>query len=411
MNTERMILGSIAFGVTYVLIAVRRLRWLRIDRASGAIIGATLAVAIGSVTPDEAGAAIDHSTLLLLLGVMGMGAFLSIDGFFDRAASLMVARARTRGRLLGGLVWGAGVLSALVTNDAVCVLLAPLVVHWITRWKLPRVPFLLALATASNTGSVATLVGNPQNMLCASLGHLRFGPFALHLVPVAIVGLAVNHAIIAVMFRRDLEADLPREEVTAPLFTVRATMTLAVIAATVAFYILGAHMTYTAMTAFAVLLLVHRVDPAEVWVRIDWSVLIFFGGLFISVEGFVRSGAPDYVFSKIPLFVPPEGIASYARTAGYFLAGSNVVTNVPFILLVKGQMDSLPDPRLGWEILAMASTFAGNLTLLGSVANIIVSEKANALGGLHFGEYMKVGLPIAVATTALGTLWLVLAHT
>jgi Na+/H+ antiporter NhaD/arsenite permease-like protein len=187
LDRERMILGSIAFGIAYLLIAVRRLRWLRIDRASGAIIGAVLAVAIGSVTPEEAAAAVDHSTLVLLLGVMGIGAFLSIDGFFDRAAAILVARARTRGRLLAAVVWGAGGLAALVTNDAVCVLAAPLVVRWIVRWKLPRLPFLLALATAANTGSVATLVGSPQNMLCASLGRLRFAPFALHMLPVAVL--------------------------------------------------------------------------------------------------------------------------------------------------------------------------------------------------------------------------------
>jgi Na+/H+ antiporter NhaD/arsenite permease-like protein len=407
LDRERMILGSIAFGIAYLLIAVRRLRWLRIDRASGAIIGAVLAVAIGSVTPEEAAAAVDHSTLVLLLGVMGIGSFLSIDGFFDRASATLLARARTRGRLLAAVVWGAGGLAALVTNDAVCVLAAPLVVRWIVRWKLPRLPFLLALATAANTGSVATLVGNPQNMLCANLGKLRFAPFALHMLPVAVLALAANHAILAFVFRRSLAEELPREEVTEPLLTRRSTVTLAVIAGTVVLYVSGAHMTYTAFAAFALLILLHRVDPAEVWARIDWSVLIFFGGLFISVDGFVRSGAPALLFAQVPLVTPPEGLASYARTAAYFLAGSNVVTNVPFILLVKGEMLKVPNPRITWELLAMATTFAGNMTLLGSVANVIVAEKATEVGGLRFWEYARVGVPIAVATTAIGTLWLV----
>jgi Na+/H+ antiporter NhaD/arsenite permease-like protein len=407
LDRERMILGSIAFGIAYLLIAVRRLRWLRVDRASGAIIGAVLAVAIGSVTPEEAAAAVDHSTLVLLLGVMGIGAFLSIDGFFDRAATTLIARARTRGRLLAAVVWGAGGLAALVTNDAVCVLAAPLVVRWIVRWKLPRLPFLLALATAANTGSVATLVGNPQNMLCASLGKLRFAPFALHMLPVAILGLAANHAILALAFRRSLAESLPAEEATEPILTPRSTLTLAVIAGTVVLYVAGAPMTYTAFAAFALLILLHRVDPAEVWARIDWSVLIFFGGLFISVDGFVRSGAPAFLFARVPLFIPPEGLAAYARTAAYFLAGCNVVTNVPFILLVKAEMVKVPNPRIAWELLAMAATFAGNLTLLGSVANIIVAEKATEAGGLRFGEYSRVGVPIAVVTTAIGTLWLV----
>jgi len=405
-----MILGSIAFGITYILIAVRRLRWIKIDRASGAIVGAVLAVAIGSVTPEEAAAAVDHSTLVLLLAVMGMGAFLSIDGFFDRAAVRLIASARTRGRLLTAVVWGAGALSAFITNDAVCVLAAPLVVRWIERWKLPRLPFLLGLATAANSGSVATLVGNPQNMLCASLGKLRFAAFMLHMVPVAVLALAVTHLILATLFKKELAGELPREPVEGELFSTKSVMTLVVIAGTVLVYVVGGQMTYTALTGFALLLIVHRVDPAEVWARIDWSVLLFFGGLFISVDGFIRSGAPAWVFARVPLFEPPEGFAAYTRTAGFFLLGSNVVTNVPFILLVRDQMPNLPSPRLGWEMLAMASTFAGNLTLLGSVANIIVSEKSQSIGGLRFGEYAKAGVPIAIATTLVGTMWLVLVR-
>jgi Na+/H+ antiporter NhaD/arsenite permease-like protein len=183
-------------------------------------------------------------------------------------------------------------------------------------------------------------------------------------------------------------------------------VTLSVIAGTVVLYVAGAQMTYTAFAAFALLILLHRVDPAEVWARIDWSVLVFFGGLFISVEGFVRSGVPALFFAHVPLFAPPEGLASYARAAAYSLAGSNVVTNVPFILLVKAQMATFPNSRIAWELLAMAATFAGNLTLLGSVANVIVAEKANEVGGLEFGEYAKVGLPIALVTAALGTAWL-----
>jgi len=321
-----------------------------------------------------------------------------------------MATARTRGRLLAAVVWGAGGLSALITNDAVCVLAAPLVVQWIRRFALPRVPFLLALATAANTGSVATLVGNPQNMLCASLGKLRFAAFFSHMLPVAVLALAANHAILALLFRRELDGDLDVEAADGPLLSRRSSLTLVVIAAGFVFEVCGTPITYTALTAFALLLIVHRVDPAEVWARIDWSVLLFFGGLFISVDGFLRSGAPAYAFSKVPLFVGPEGIASYARTAGYFLLGSNVVTNVPFILLVQGEMTRLPNVRLGWELLAMAATFAGNLTLLGSVANVIVAEKARAVGGLRFGEYLKAGVPIATLTTLTGALLLYALH-
>ena len=132
------------------------------------------------------------------------------------------------------------------------------------------------------------------------------------------------------------------------------------------------------------------------------SLLLFFCGLFVVVEGFVRSGVPAAVFARWPL----ASLGGPAGLAGVFLVGSNVVSNVPFILVVRDQMASLPDPRLAWELLAMASTFAGNLTLLGSVANIIVAESAREIGGIGFRDYLKVGLPLALVTTALGTAWL-----
>jgi Na+/H+ antiporter NhaD/arsenite permease-like protein len=407
---QREVLGCVVFAVTYVLVAGRRLRWIAVDRPAGALVGAVLAVAVGAITPDEAARAIDHSTLVLLFAVMGMGAFLGMDGFFDRAAPALARWARSPARLLGALVWVAGLLSALVTNDAVCVLFAPVVVDWIERWRLPRLPFLLALATGANTGSVATLVGNPQNMLCGSLGHLSFATFAWRMVPVALVALAINHTILHRAFATSLAGTLEAEDVPTSPWTRRTVFTLVVIACTVAVYSAGAHLAYTALAGFVVLLLGHRADPAEVWKRIDWSILLFFGGLFVAVEGLARSGAPGWVFARIPLYLPPEGIGAYLRTAMYFLVGSNVVTNVPFILIVQEQMARLPDPVLGWELLGMASTFAGNLTLLGSVANVIVAEKSERVGGLRFMEYLRVGALVGLLTTSVGTVLLVLSH-
>jgi Na+/H+ antiporter NhaD/arsenite permease-like protein len=400
--------GLVVFAVTYVLVAGRRLRWLPIDRPAGALTGAVLAVVLGASTPAQAGAAVDKSTLTLLFAVMGMGAFLSIDGFLERATPRLVRAARTRRRLLGAIVWGSGLLSAFVTNDAVCVLAAPLVVDVIERWKLPRLPFLLALATGANTGSVATLVGNPQNMLCASLGRLSFARFLLHMAPVAVIALAANHALLAYIHRAELHGDLEGEPVAdGPLFTPSTTMTLAVIAGTVVAYSAGADLSFTALAGFVVLMLLHRRHPEGVWPRIDWSILLFFAGLFIAVDALARSGAATWVFAREPLFDASLGHLSYARAAAFFMVGSNVVTNVPFILIVRPEMDRMPDPVLAWELLAMASTFAGNLTLLGSVANVIVAEKSVRVGGLGFGEYLKAGLPVATVTTILGTAWLV----
>ena len=419
-----MITGALIFLVTYLLIAGRRLRFMPLDRPAGALVGAVLCVALGVLTPAQALAAVNGETLLLLFGLMGIGAFLAEGGLLDRVAAALARRAGTPRRLLAALVWGAGALSALVTNDAVCVLAAPVVVSWIQRHKLPPLPFLIALATAANTGSVATLVGNPQNMLCATLGGLTYRTYSLHMLPVALIGLAVNHLLLIWLFRRELagarllpEAEAaplesparssrPSSPQSSSLIDRKAAFTLLVLAATVFAYLAGADLAWTAVAGFTALLIVHRADPTVFWGRIDWSVILFFGGLFVVVEALVRSGAAAWALARAPIWTGAGTPLDYARTAGLFLVGSNVVSNVPFILVIGPEMVRLPNPTLGWELLAMASTFAGNLTLLGSVANVIVAEAARDDGGLGFWEQLKVGAPLAIATTLFGTLWL-----
>ncbi|MDY0000285.1 MAG: SLC13 family permease [Polyangia bacterium] len=424
-----MWIGVSIFALTYLVISARRLGWMPIGRPGGALLGAVLCVAAGVLGPEAALRAVDGHTLLLLFGMMGMGAFLAKEGFFDRAGEKLAAWARTPARLLGALIWSSGALAALITNDAVCVLGAPLVVGLIRRHSLPPLPFLLGLATAANTGSVATLVGNPQNMLCAILGGLSYRSHLVLMLPVAIAGLAINHGLIWWMFRRELSATSmtfgeeaaclasdcpPGPSMCAAmgsnagrLFTARIIVALGGILISALLYLLGADLAWTAAGGCAFLLLALRPDPEEIWSRVDWSVLLFFAGLFVVVEGLVQSGAPAWFFERFPLWAG-DGSESWWRLSGLFLLGSNVVSNVPFILVVREPVTALADPRLGWELLAMASTFAGNLTLIGSVANIIVAEKAREVGGLGFWEYLRVGAPLTLLTTALGTAWVLL---
>jgi Na+/H+ antiporter NhaD/arsenite permease-like protein len=400
-----MITAVVVFVATYVLVAARRLGWLPLDRPAGALLGAVACVALGVLAPADALAAVDGRTLVLLFGMMGMGAFLGADGFFERAALVLAARTRTPARLLGAIVWGAGGLAALVTNDAVCVLGAPLVVALVRRHALRPLPFLLALATAANTGSVATLVGNAQNMLCAALGGLDYRDHLVLVGPVAVLALAVNHLLLRWVFARDLAGTLASTPSSAPVCTRSTWITLGVLAGTVVLYVLGTDLAWTAAGGFAVRLALHREEPGALWQRIDWTILLFFAGLFVVVDGLVRSGATAWVFERVSLW-SGAGALAWVRLSAVFLVGSNVVSNVPFILVVQSELARVPDPRLAWELLAVASTFAGNLTLLGSVANVIVAEAARPLGGLGFWEYLRIGLPLALTTTALGTAWL-----
>jgi Na+/H+ antiporter NhaD/arsenite permease-like protein len=234
---------------------------------------------------------------------------------------------------------------------------------------------------------------------------------------VAVIALIVNHGLLWLCFRAQLGAralapapvSASDTQARAPLFGRRTGVTVAIILATSVAYSLGAHLAWAAVTGFVALMLVHRRDTRELWVHIDWSLLLFFVGLFVVTEAFARSGATAWFFARFPLAGLMDSAAGWLGLSGIFLAGSNLVSNVPFILVVRDQMATLADPRLGWELLAMASTFAGNLTLLGSVANIIVAESAREVGGIGFFEYLRVGLPLALITTLIGTGWLLLA--
>jgi Na+/H+ antiporter NhaD/arsenite permease-like protein len=402
-------LGVVLFVLTYVVISARRLRWLPLDRPAGALVGAVACVASGVLTPAGALAAIDGATLLLLFGVMGIGAFLARDGFFTAAERWLVRRAGTPARLLGWVVWGAGGLAALVTNDAVCVLAAPLLVRLVQRHRLPPLPFLLALSTAANAGSVATLVGNPQNMLCGLLGELSFREYLVRMVPVGLVGLAIDHALLWLVFRRSLGACTLDPHAAAPEAAGgRWAVTAAVLLGTVVAYVAGAPMAWTAVAGFAVLMVVHRTETSGLWAHIDWSLLVFFAGLFVVVQGLVGSGAPAWLFARVPLAIDFAEPGSVLRGAAIFVLGSNLVSNVPFILVVREPLAALPEPARAWELLAMASTFAGNLTLLGSVANVIVAEAAREVGGVGFMAFLRVGVPLTLLTTLAGVGWLLL---
>lgn len=399
------IVGVVIFVVTYVLVSARRLTWLGIDRPAAALLGAVAYVAFGVLSAEDAIASVDGATLLLLFGVMGMGAFLVVDGFFDALEARLMPYAATPGRLLAAIVWGAGLLSALITNDAVCLLGAPLVVRLVQKAQLTPLPFLLALATAANTGSVATLVGNPQNMLCGQLGGLRYLDYLLDALPIAVVALAVNHAVLAVAYRRELATPGVAVRMAPVEIDRQQRLTLLAIGATAVVYMLGGSLAWTAAGGFVALALAKRYETAKLWRHIDWSLLLFFAGLFVVVAGLRESGATAWLFAQLPLGEAAD-ISGTMRHAAVFLVGSNIVSNVPFILVVQEQLQQMADPQRAWTLLAVASTFAGNLTLLGSAANIIVAEAARDIGGIGFWQHLRVGAPIALLTTVLAALWL-----
>lgn len=397
-------LGTLVVVATLAGVAIGRYPWLRMNRASIALVGATLLVALGVLGLDEAFAVVDLHTLALLLGMMVLNSNLRLAGFFSLVAREVAARSRSPRQMLAWVVAASGVLSAVFLNDTIVLMMTPLVVELAAATRQRAVPYLVALATAANVGSVATIVGNPQNMLVGVASGIPFGRFTLALAPVAAVGLALVWAVVAIVYRRDLHAEpLPAVVMPArvyrPLLRKSALASILLVGALVA----GAPLPLAALLAAAVLLITRRLKPERVFREIDWSLLVFFAALFVVTAALVPLGLTERLFALTrPLLDGGVGALTLAAAAL-----SNVVSNVPAVLLLRPLAGAAADPERAWLTLAMATTLAGNLTLLGSVANLIVAELAGARGvRLSFSEYLRAGVPVTLLTLAWGVIWL-----
>lgn len=393
------------FAGTYVLVSTRRLRWLPLGRPASALLGAALMVLVAGLPPEEALAAVDLGTLGLLLGMMGIVAYLARAGFFEIAGGALLRGLPTPAALLAGTAILSGALSAILVNDAVCIFLTPVVVGVCHRMRLPYTPYLMAVATGANAGSVATLVGNPQCMILGRLGNLEFGAYALRMAPVAAAALLVNAALLLLFYGRSLgpRRVLPAPEPAPRLPGLRRAVAVAVLVA--AGFLAGLPLPWCALGGFAALALLSREDPGPMLRRVDGSVLLFFAGLFVVVRGFALTGLADRAWEGVP---PVDLATLHGRgiLAGALAVGSNVVSNVPIVLVAAPKIAALGSDDRGWHLAAMATTFAGNLTLLGSVANIIVAEGAKERHELGFLEYLKFGALSTAATLAVGVVML-----
>ena len=404
-------LVSTIFGLTYLALAVGKVPGLRIDRAGIALVGAAVMLAFGVLSMGDAARAVDYETIVLLFGMMVVVAYLRMAGFFALATEQVAARCSGPLSLLAVTIAISGTFSAFLVNDVVCVALTPLVVHLCQRLKRPPIPYLVGLATASNIGSVATITGNPQNIIIGSLSHISYLRFAARLAPIALIGLVLNFAVVAMVYRKTLAQskqdhsaadELPVPRVHRGLLIKSMAVTLV----TVGLFFAGQPIALVALVAAGVLML-DRVRPGKVYHAIDWPLLVMFAGLFVVVHAFEVKVVQTWGLERWhALLESPVVLVS-----GLSLVLSNLVSNVPAVLLFKPLMEVMPRQELAWLALAMSSTLAGNLTVLGSVANLIVVENARRAGTeLSFLEYLKVGVPLTVLTTLVGVAWLALVH-
>lgn len=398
--------AALIFAATYFVMAIGRLPGFRLDRAGAAFLGASLMVAAGVLNLKQAFAAIDMNTIALLLGMMIVVANLRLSGFFAVLTEWTGRHARHPLILLIAIALISGILSAFLVNDAVCLALTPLVLELLLSLERNPVPYLLAVTMAANVGGVATITGNPQNMIIGSLSGISYGRFAGALAPIAAIGLVLTIVLIAALFRAEFRAApplaVPR---TQPIRLHRMLMlkTLAITAALMVALFLGVAPAKAAAVAGAFLLLSRRVKSGRIYAEIDWTLLLMFAGLFIVVAGFEHVVLTPQRLQRL-LALPLSGTISLSVLTAVL---SNLVSNVPAVLVLSRFVEHLADPERAWLVVAMASTLAGNFTIVGSVANLIVVQLARAHHvEIRFGTYFRVGAPLTVLTIAAGVLLL-----
>jgi Na+/H+ antiporter NhaD/arsenite permease-like protein len=405
---QQELVATIIFVITYVLISGRQLKILPLNRPAAALLGAVLMVSTGVVTPERAYRAVNYDTIVLLLAMMLIAAYLYLAHFFEWAADAVLQFAHTPARLLLYVTLTSGILSALLVNDTICLMLTPLLIAVIRRGKLPMLPYLIALTTSANIGSVATLVGNPQNMIIGHFSHISFTQFSRVLAPAGALGLAINFVILRIGFRKTLsQAVIGREarqsiRLDRKLFILVSVVFILIFAG----FIAGSNLAWTALAGAVLMMALARRDTHEVLKLVDWHLLVFFAALFVVVDGLNDTGLPEAIYRRLqPLF--GSAVTTQAWNLAWFSAvGSNVFSNVPFVLVAGKWIARFNDPELMWKVLALSTTFAGNLTIVGSVANMIVIESAREHLEVSFWDYARLGIPITILTIASGVILL-----
>ena len=405
LSHAHIVIAWILFLASYLVFAIGRLPGTKIDRPAMAVIGAVLMFAFGVLGPTEALASVDFATLVLLFSMMLLVASLHLSGFFEWITRLAIEHLGP-GRLLPGVIFISGILSAFLVNDIVCLVMAPLILGVCKRMRVRPLPYLLALATASNIGSTATITGNPQNILIGSVSGIPYREFLARLGPVALIGLLIDWAVLHWIHLRNGNQVLSDSAVSPPTTIpepqIHPAWPIIVSLGVLAGFLAGYPPALVAAVGGALVLIQRHRSPKAIYGDIDWSLLVLFLGLFLIIGGAEQAGISQELLGAAER-LNLHNVTIFTLVVTLL---SNIVSNVPAVMLLKGLIPQFRNPHNAWLLLAMSSTLAGNLTITGSVANIIVVEKARAEAHIGFLEYMKIGVPVTVLTLAAGLLWL-----
>ena len=394
------LLPLILFALTYAGLALGRVPGLALDRTGLAVLGAVAFLATGGITVEQAKEAVDAPTLAVLFGMMLLSAQYRRSGLYSTIGGRL-ARVEDPRRLLLGTIVVTALLSALLTNDVICFALTPLLAGALLAARRPPLPYLLALACAANLGSALTPIGNPQNILIAQTLHLPFLPFVLACAAPVLLSLTALYYLVAPRLREPDGQNAPGNpaavaEESIPLQRWQAAKGVLLTVAAMALFLSPVPAPLTALGIAGVVLTSRRMRTRDMLAHVDWSLLALFIGLFIVGRGLEVSGWTEAARDALTAAGADPSHPAVLLAAVSLL--SLLVGNVPAVMLLLPFVGR--QPATGYAM-ALASTFAGNAVLVGSIANLIVAEQAARLG-IRFGfrEHLATGLPVTLISLA-----------
>lgn len=401
------VVAVVIFLLTYAGVAIGDVPKLKLDRTGIALLGA-IAMAVAGVVPlDQLGAAVDLPTILLLYALMVVSAQLQLGGFYTWTALRITTLVQKPQLFLWIMMLTSAVLSALLANDIVCLAFTPVLTVALLSAQMNPLPFLLGLAVSSNIGSAATIIGNPQNMLIGQAGRLHFGAFAAWCTPPALVALCLAYSLLAWLYRGRFaqpNANVPPIAQDWPEFnrwqSVKGILWAIVL---VGLFFTPIPRELSAITVAGILLCSRELHSRSKLELIDWHLITLFCGLFVVIHGISVVHVPDYLLETLGRY--GVNLTNLYTLTGVSTILSNLVSNVPATMLLIQFLDRAnPVP---WYALAVSSTFAGNLIVIGSIANLIVIEQAKRYGvEIAFREHACIGVPVTLLSLAVLVGWM-----
>ena len=397
------------FAVTYIAIAMGHVPGLKLNRAGIALLGAIALMIFGDVTTANVVSFINWPTIFLLFGFFVISAQLRLSGFYDKVANGISARLGHPARFMLLLMAVTGGLSAFLNHDIVCYVFTPVVGAALLRKRINPVPFLIALAIASNIGAAATLIGNPQDMMISQVAHLNFGHYLLWCSVPVLVAMGAAYAIIWLMSQKNLQLASPVENASdcqlIPFNRPHTVKGLVILVVVVGLFFSRVPREIIALAAAGIHLASRRFRTEDLLGLVDWPILILFMGLFVVAGAFQSTGCGDRVVqwlagSGFNLDTPANLVLTTAVL-------SNLINNAAAVMLLL-KVVPLSQPVMAY-ILALANSFGGSLIIIGSVSNIIVVQQAREMGiTVSFGDFARLGIPVTLAALAGLILWVTL---